>query len=264
MRHPPKRHRRGLTQCAENLPQEYEVLQEKEKHSAFPAVKASPGTRIRESDRATEPPPERPEDERRVRKGKSANTSATGSREPDPAFEEPSVEDVIDRPSLAASVSTCPACRGHARAAHQAHHRLDDCLYKDIKPEEYYCPGCVGLPERQYGHHEHTNDVGCRWGKVDCPECLAKLPRSDEAHSLDDHCRWGNIRNVDQGKKRAGAHPRDPRVARSGEPTSTLRMGGGVSAGEGSKVKTGSSTSVAKSATKVDSETQAGSDDVSA
>ena len=91
---------------------------------------------------------------------------------------------------------------------------------------------------------------------------LAKLPRGDEAHSLDDHCRYGIIRNVDQGQKRAGAHPRDPRVAQSGEPTSTLRMNGGIFAGEGSKVKTGSSTSVAKSGTQVDSETQAGNDDV--
>lgn len=222
---------------------------------SFPStkkVKATEGTRIRDSDRVEEEEAEAP------------NPHSASSRDPDPHPADP-----IDRSSAATRQSTCPACRGHTRADHPRHTRNADCSYRDIGAGVWTCPGCIAIPEKPYSHASHRKDHTCRWGTITCEACKSNKPRGDPGHSLDVDCKWGHMRSVDKGKTRKGHHPRDPRIPAAGEPTSTLRIGapapaeaGGTGSGGGGGAAKGSSSSHPKGPGKVESSTQAGQDDL--
>ena len=127
-----------------------------------------------------------------------------------------------------ARLSSCPACKGHQRAAHPSHTRGTDCIAKDQISDELACPGCNAIPEAKFGSPQHTMDGQCRWGKVTCPVCLAPgSTRASPGHTDDEHCRWQIAKTADYGRSRTGAHPRDGRVKASHDATYSLRPDAG-------------------------------------
>ena len=91
------------------------------------------------------------------------------------------------------------------------------------------CPGCRGHLRRDDPKHTRSGD--CRFPRDDaadwtCKGCVLNKPRADPLHTLEPECRWALARTMPSGlgRTRSGHHPRDPRVAASAEPTSTMRV----------------------------------------
>ena len=93
----------------------------------------------------------------------------------------------------------CRGCRWHKRKDDPSHSRVDDCRYKDVKPTIWKCKAC-----------------------------MSNKPRHHVDHTLDETCQWAVSRDMPEGatRERSGAHPRDPRVTGSKEPTAAARLEG--------------------------------------
>ena len=91
----------------------------------------------------------------------------------------------------------CPGCRSHLRKDDPKHVRDETCRYKD--------------------------EISYEWT---CPACQRNRPRAHATHTLGPDCRWALARTQSEGggRVRRGAHPRDPAVPASSDPTSSLRI----------------------------------------